>query len=37
MSNDLALSSREVMARIEIEIFPAPRTSTGNLKAKQIA
>jgi hypothetical protein len=37
MSYDLALASREVMARIEIEIFPAPRTGNGDLKARQIA
>jgi antitoxin HigA-1 len=37
MSYDLALASREVTARIEIEILPAPRTETGDLKARQIA
>ena len=37
MAYDLALASREVTARIEIEIFPAPRTETGELKARQIA
>src|SRR5580658_1530556 len=37
MAYDLALASQQVMARIEIEIFPAPRTETGDLKAKQIA
>jgi addiction module HigA family antidote len=37
MSYDLALASREVTARIEVEIFPAPRTETGELKARQIA
>jgi addiction module HigA family antidote len=37
MSYDLALASREVTARIEVEIFPAPRTATGELKARQIA
>ena len=37
MSYDLALASREVKARIEVEIFPAPRTATGDLKARQIA
>jgi addiction module HigA family antidote len=37
MSYDLALASREVTARIEMEIFPAPRTETGELKARQIA
>src|SRR5580658_1487933 len=33
MSYDLALASREIMARIEVEIFPAPRSETGDLKA----
>ncbi len=37
MSYDLALASREVNARIEVEIFPAPRTESGELKARQIA
>jgi addiction module HigA family antidote len=37
MSYDLALTSREVKARIEMEIFPAPRTKNGDLKARQIA
>src|ERR1700733_9625116 len=37
MSYDLALASNEVMARIEVEIFPAPRTETGGLKARRIA
>jgi len=37
MSYDLALASREVTARIEVEIFPAPRTEAGELKARQIA
>ncbi len=37
MSYDLAVASREVTARIEMEIFPAPRTETGDLKARQIA
>ena len=37
MSYDLALASREVMARIEIEIVPAPRTGNGHLKTRQIA
>jgi addiction module HigA family antidote len=37
MSYDLAVASREVTARIEVEIFPAPRTKTGQLKARQIA
>jgi addiction module HigA family antidote len=37
MSYDLALASREVIARIEIEIFPAPRTETGELKGRNLA
>lgn len=37
MSYDLALASREANARIQVEIFPAPRTETGELKARQIA
>ncbi len=37
MSYDLALASREVTAQIEMEIFPAPRTETGELKARQVA
>jgi len=37
MSYDLATASREVTARIEVEIFPAPRAKTGELKARQIA
>jgi plasmid maintenance system antidote protein VapI len=37
MSYDLALASHEVTARIEVEIFPAPRTETGALKARQVA
>ncbi len=37
MSYDLALASREVTARIEIEIFPAPRTESGELKVRQVA
>jgi len=37
MSYDLALASREITARIEVEIFPASRTETGNLKARRIA
>ena len=37
MTYDLAIASKEVIARIEIEIFPAPRTETGELKARQIA
>ena len=34
MSYDLALASREVTAKIEVEIFPAPRTETGELIAR---
>jgi antitoxin HigA-1 len=37
MSYDLALASRESIERIQVEIFPAPRTDTGELKARQIA
>ena len=37
MSYDLALASREVTAKIEVEIFPAPRTAQGELKTRQIA
>jgi antitoxin HigA-1 len=37
MSYDLALASRISIARIELEIFPAPRTRKGELKARQIA
>ena len=37
MSYDLALAGREVTAQIEMEIFPAPRTETGELKARQVA
>jgi addiction module HigA family antidote len=37
MSYDLALASREVTARIEMEIFPAPRAATGELKARRVA
>jgi addiction module HigA family antidote len=37
MFYDLALASQEVTARIEIEIFPAPRTEAGELKARQVA
>jgi addiction module HigA family antidote len=37
MSYDLALAHRESMARIEVEIFPAPRKAAGELKARRIA
>src|ERR1017187_619129 len=37
MSYDLALASRESIERIQVEIFPAPRTETGELKARQVA
>jgi addiction module HigA family antidote len=36
-SYDLALAHRESMARIEVEIVPAPRTEKGELKARHIA
>lgn len=36
MAYDLALASRESIARIEMEIFPAPRTKAGELKARGI-
>jgi plasmid maintenance system antidote protein VapI len=37
MSYDLALASRQSTEQIEVEIFPAPRTAKGDLKARQIA
>jgi len=37
MSYDLALASRELTTRIEVENFPAPRSENGNLKARRIA
>lgn len=37
MSYDLAIASRESMERIGVEIVPAPRAETGELKARQIA
>ena len=37
MSYDLALATKESMARIEVEIFPAPRSETAKLKSRQIA
>jgi antitoxin HigA-1 len=37
MSYDLALASREVSKRIEVEIFPTERAETRNLKARRIA
>ncbi len=37
MSYDLTLASRESMKRIEVEIFPAPRTEAGRRKARRIA
>jgi len=37
MSYDLAVASKAVIARIEVEIFPAPRTETGELQARRIA
>ena len=36
MSYDLAIASREITARIEVEIFPAPRNESGALKARRI-
>jgi addiction module HigA family antidote len=37
MSYDLTLARQESMARIEVEIFPAPKTKSGGLKSRQIA
>jgi plasmid maintenance system antidote protein VapI len=37
MSYDLALASRESKKQIDVEIAPAARTETGELKARQIA
>jgi addiction module HigA family antidote len=37
MSYDLALASREVKARIEVEIFPVPRMETRGSKARHTA
>lgn len=37
MSYDLTLASRESKKRIESEIFPAPRTESGELRARKIA
>jgi addiction module HigA family antidote len=37
MSYDLALAHRESMARIEVEIFPAPRTEKAGTKARRVA
>lgn len=37
MAYDLAIARRASNARIEVEIFPAPRTKKGELKAKRIA
>jgi antitoxin HigA-1 len=37
MSYDLAVASRQITARIRLEIFPAPRTKAGELKTRQIA
>jgi addiction module HigA family antidote len=37
MSYDLANASRESKVRIDVEIVPAARTETGELKARQIA
>ncbi|MGB8261545.1 MAG: HigA family addiction module antitoxin [Terracidiphilus sp.] len=37
MSFDLAMASQEVIERIEVEVFPAPRTESGELKGRRIA
>lgn len=37
MTYDLSVASRASTARIEVEIFPAPRTKRGELKARRIA
>jgi antitoxin HigA-1 len=37
MSYDLAMASQQAFAKIEMEIFPAPRTRMGERKARQIA
>jgi antitoxin HigA-1 len=37
MSYDLARARHESIVQIEMEIFPAPRTETGELKARRIA
>jgi addiction module HigA family antidote len=37
MSYDLAIASRESKKQIDVEIAPAARTETGELKARQIA
>lgn len=37
MSYDLAIASRAVTARIEVEVFPALRTEKGVLKSRRIA
>src|ERR1700683_2645510 len=37
MSYDLALVYRQSMARIEVEIFPAPHTELGKQKGRRIA
>lgn len=37
MSYDLAVASRQSIARIEVEVFPAPRTETGNEAGKRKA
>jgi addiction module HigA family antidote len=37
MTYDLALAHREAMARIELEIFPAPPAATAKLKSRHIA
>lgn len=37
MSYDLAVASRTSIARIEVEIFPAPQNRNGERKSRQIA
>lgn len=37
MSYDLAIAHRESMARIEVEIFPAPQPETGKSRSRRIA
>ena len=37
MSYDLGKTSQEMLARIEIEIFPAPRAQTADTKRRRIA
>lgn len=37
MSYDLGLAHRDSMARIEVEIFPAPRVQAGKIKTRRVA